>query len=385
MGAREKNIARSITYTITNSSEDGKPTRRPGFLSCLLGIFNLYWLSFQLVREDLFQALRGFWLIKEAEYRASFGGASTAAGADGGLQAMGDMGYSGSTFFRTCDGAYLVKSVPRPFEYNFFKKDLLLPYADHMRANPGSLLIRIADFLECQQRSLGSLLGLAPSHHIVMENLLYGQDRGVDTEEGTAPPPKWESWDLKPMSYFYPERDVAGGALASEATKSKLADEFPDKLHLTLDQAEEFKAQLQKDTRLLADANAVDYSLFLVRVSGTADLVGDARTGDAPDPLIPTKPPFAPPSPPSWRTGLVASNGAEIYRAAILDFFWAKHTVHAKAMTGLITTYNMIDEQGPMSVTADSNEYRDRFLKMCLEMIEVEGCQWPVETESSSS
>ena len=373
MGARERNIARSVTYTITSSNEDGKPRRRPGLLRRLFGVFNLYWLSFRLVREDLFRALRGVWRIPEAEYRASFGGASSAAEADGSLQALGDMGYSGSTFFRTGDGAYLVKSVPRAFEYNFFKKSLLLPYADHVRANPGSLLIRITDFLERRQRSLGSLLGLAPSHHVVMENLLYGQDREVDTEAGAAPPPKWESWDLKPMSYFYPERDVAGGALASEATKSKLADEFPDKLHLTLDQAEDFKAQLQKDTRLLADANAVDYSLFLVRVTGAADLLGDAGAADAPDPLIPSKSPFAPPSPPSWRTGMVASNGAEIYRAAILDFFWAKHTVHAKAMTGLISTYNLIDEQGPMSVTADSNEYRDRFLKMCLEMVEVDG------------
>lgn len=398
MGAREKNIARSISYTITNSNEDGKPIRRRGFLRYIFGVFNLYWLSFRLVREDLFRALRGFWQIPEAEYRASFGGpsssSSSSSSSSNGLQALGDMGYSGSTFFRTGDGAYLVKSVPRPFEHNFFKRDLVLPYAEHVRANPGSLLIRITDFLECRQRSLGTLLGLAPSHHMVMENLLYGQDREVVADTGAdgnpGPPrrrhPKWESWDLKPMSYFYPERDVAGGALASEATKSKLADEFPDKLHLTLDQAEEFRAQLQKDTRLLADANAVDYSLFLVRVSGAGDLVGGDAGADAPDPLVASRPPLAPPSPPSWRAGMVASHGGEVYRAAILDFFWAKHTVHAKAMTGLISTYNLIDEQGPMSVTADSNEYRDRFLKMCLDIVEVEGGRpWPVETGSGDS
>jgi hypothetical protein len=54
-----------------------------------------------------------------------------------------------------------------------------------------------------------------------------------------------------------------------------------------------------------------------------------------------------------------------------LDFFWAKHKVHAQAMTGLIKTYNLVDNQGPMSVTTTSDEYRERFLKMCNEMIEV--------------
>jgi hypothetical protein len=40
-------------------------------------------------------------------------------------------------------------------------------------------------------------------------------------------------------------------------------------------------------------------------------------------------------------------------------------------MTGLIKTYNLVDNQGPMSVTTTSDEYRERFLKMCNEMIEV--------------
>ena len=230
------------------------------------------------------------------------------------------MGYSGSTFFRTPDAAYLVKSIPRHFEYSFFKNDLMLPYAEHMQANPASLLIRITDFLECVQWSIGTILGLAPSHHIVMENILYGEDQ--DTS-------KWENFDLKPMSYFYPERDVAGGVLTSQATKSKLADDFNDKICLSLDDAEDFKSQLEKDTALLAKCNAVDYSLFLVRIpySKAADPESSAGVGT----VQPHGPPFTPPEPPSWRTGVVSADGKYVYRAAILDFFWAKHTVHAKA------------------------------------------------------
>ncbi|KAK6865427.1 hypothetical protein PG995_001955 [Apiospora arundinis] len=381
MGKREEQIAKSIIYVIINTDENGKPIQRQTVLSRILSIFNLYWLTLQLVREDLFRGLREFWAIKSSDYKDSFTPASAASRNKKKaplLQPLGDMGYSGSTFFRTADGAYLVKSVPRSFENKFFKNDMLLPYADHMRANPGSLLVRITDFLECTRGSLGTLFGLAPSHHIVMENILYGQDEKKTSSstsvgpsgngqdgEGEQPKKKWESWDLKPTSYFFPERDIAGGKLTSEATKSKLADEFEGKLYLTLDQAEDFKAQLQKDTKFLADRNAVDYSLFLVRISVDTD--GDNADGqEAGSADLLTR---------------VQTDGKtpEIYRAAVLDFFWAKHTVHAKAMTGLINTYNLVDEQGPMSVTAEADEYRQRFMKMCLDMIEVDGRMWNFE------
>ncbi|KAI1871562.1 uncharacterized protein JN550_004556 [Neoarthrinium moseri] len=378
---RQEQIARSIIKAILNTDENGLPLSKPSVLRRLFGLFNLYWLTLQLVKSDLFNALRAFWVINDGEYKASFGSDwKTGKKQKDILQGLGDMGYSGSTFFRTSDSSYLIKSVPRHFENAFFKNEMLVPYADHMRANPGSLLIRITDFLECSNRSLGTLLGLAPSHHIVMENILYGQDESREDGKGV----KWESWDLKPTSYFFPERDVAGGALASEATKSRLADEFDDKIHLTLDQAEEFKAQLQKDTKLLADCNAVDYSLFLVRLSASKP-EGQPRPGG--DELLPpANPPFAPPGPPSWRLGMVSSDGKEVYRAAVLDFFWAKHTLHAKTMTGLVKTYNLIDKQGPMSITAASSEYRERFLKMAMEMIDVEGApEWGKSTERLGS
>lgn len=196
-----------------------------------------------------------------------------------------------------------------------------------------------------------------------MENLLYGKSD------------EWESYDLKPMSYFYPERDVAGGALASEATKSKLADDFKEKVVLTLDDAEAFKSELEKDTRLLSASDAVDYSLFLVRIprSGSSDPFADPDVNATP---------LVPPGPPSWKSGTVSADGRWIYRAAILDFFWSKHTLHAKAMTGLINTYNVVDRQGPMSVTTNSLEYRERFLKMCTDIVEVQAHQDATEQTS---
>ncbi|KXT03620.1 hypothetical protein AC578_9993 [Pseudocercospora eumusae] len=343
MARRQNVIARSVTHSILHSD-----ARRPSVFARIPNFFWLYWLAFQCVREDLFKHLRGIWHIEEDDYKSSFGKDDNKKRD---LKPMGDMGYSGSTFFTTSDSSYIVKSIPRHFEHSFFKNDLLLPYAEYMHNNPSSLLTRITDFLECSQVSIGTICGLAPSHHIVMENLLYGKEDS------------WEDYDLKPQSYFYPERDVAGGVLTSEATKSKLADDYKEKIVLTLDEAEDLKGQLEKDTKLLADCNAVDYSLMLVRIPASEAPDQEELPAASSTPLVP-------PAPPSWRTGIESADGKWVYRAAILDFFWAKHKVHAKAMTGLINTYNAVDRQGPMSVTTDSPEYRTRFLKMVEDMLE---------------
>lgn len=53
-----------------------------------------------------------------------------------------------------------------------------------------------------------------------------------------------------------------------------------------------------------------------------------------------------------------------MYRAVLLDFFWAKHKLHAMAMTGLIKSFNVFAGKGPMSITTDAKEYRTRFLGM---------------------
>lgn len=75
----------------------------------------------------------------------------------------------------------------------------------------------------------------------------------------------------------------------------KLADDFDEKIVLTLDQAEDLKAQLHKDTKLLADCNTVDYSLMLVRIP-ISQHVSEENYPDLPSK---GKTPLVPPSPPS--------------------------------------------------------------------------------------
>ncbi|KAK3369318.1 hypothetical protein B0T24DRAFT_722262 [Lasiosphaeria ovina] len=367
---RQQHIARSVVRTIITRTNGGaRRSRNP--LAFLLALFSallsLYDLHLQKIRPADFANLRRkHWEVTDDAYTDSFQPGEGAGGRDA-LKSIGDMGFSGSTFYSTADQKYLVKSVPRYSEYSFFRDDLLTPYVEYMATHPRTLLVRICDFLGASGASLGRLLGIAPSHHIVMENIMYGRD--VAKKRGDA---DWEDWDLKPTSYFYPERDIADGALTSEATKNQLADEFHGKIILSRAQADDFFSNLEADTKLLAEHNAVDYSLFLVRIKvPQPEAAADSGSSQAASEIVPTEGPSVPPSPPSWRTGVASPDGKHIFRAAILDFFWAKHKIQPRFMTLLITLYNvLISKKGPMSITTTPDEYRERFLKMCRGIVE---------------
>lgn len=261
------------------------------------------------------------------------------------------------TFFTTPNSKFLIKSLPRHFEQSFFRTRLLYPYVEHMELNPTSLLVRITDLLYSPTPTIGAALGSAPGHHIIMENILYGKSSCAKDDQK-----KWETYDLKPNDYFYPERDIAGGRLAPESVKERLIDEFPDKVRVTIDQKEELVAQISRDTKILQDSNAVDYSLFLVRYP--------ASMASAENSKIPVPPGRGS----SWRTGLVSRDNKWIYRAVLLDFFWAKDALQAQALTGLVNSFNFLKfgkDHGPMSITTTTDEYRSRFLSMVETIVEV--------------
>lgn len=242
-----------------------------------------------------------------------------------------------------------------------------------MESYTDSMLVRIFDFLGPRGPSIGRALRLVPSHHIVMENIMRGKDQPEQQGWGGT---SWRKWDLKPTSYFYPERDIADGRLTSRSTKSQLADEFHDKIVLSREQSTRFLASLKQDTKLLADNNAVDYSLFLVRITPQNGILQgretapESSTSDA----TPRVAPLPIPEPQSWRTGISSADGKHVFRAVILDFFWAKHMSRPKLMTLLINTSNLVGGHGPMSITTTPEEYRERFMNMCRDAVEVRDC-----------
>ncbi|KAH6691496.1 hypothetical protein F5X68DRAFT_259535 [Plectosphaerella plurivora] len=367
MKIRAKLISGSILSAISSDNDDpakrGSRLRR--ILRVILAFFAFFKLSLARYRPQDFKDLRkNVWKLDEDEYTASFSpnnpppndadeGASRPPHGkekDVQLKPAGDLGYSGSTFFTTANAKYLIKSLPRRFEHEFFTHDLLNPYIARMKADPRSLLVRITDMVFTPRTSLGGIVGTAPTHHIVMENLLYGKDEETDGDWAGM---KWETYDLKPSNYFFPERDIADGRLAPDSVIDKLVDDFPDRVKVKPEDKKRLLEILEADTRLLADNNAIDYSLFLVRYPGP-----NAR--DATHPAIPAVKSEADP----WRTGIDDVEGKWTYRIVVLDFFWARHKFRAKLMTGLVKTFNKIAHKGPMSITANPNEYRERFLSM---------------------
>lgn len=315
MRIRAPYISASISHAIIS------PHPSSSLLTIILAFFRIFRLHLTLFSPADFLVLRrNTWHISEDEYLDSF--------SDSELLPVGDLGYSGSTFFTTPDGRYLVKSLPRKFEHRFFTRDLFGDYVDFMTAHEGSLLARITDMPHTKGFSIGgSLLGTAPTHHIVMENLLAGEQ-------------EWETFDLKPQDYFFPERDIANGNLASDEVIDNLTDTVPHQIKIPKTQKENLVETLRSDTELLSNHAAVDYSLFLARTRTTPSELG------------------------SWREGVQDVQGEWTYRAVVLDFFWCKSTFQAQAMTGLVDAWNVVAEQGPMSITAEPGEYRERFLRM---------------------
>lgn len=163
---------------------------------------------------------------------------------------------------------------------------------------------------------------------------------------------KWEKYDLKPIDYFYPERDLFPDPLASNETINKLADKLEDKVRISHGDYKDLMAVLEADTEFLCSANAVDYSLFLVRFPAESQPGTVGRDN-------------------KWRAGVPSVDRKWKYRLVVLDFFWAKHMFRAQAMTGMVQMFNVIGHKGPMTITTTAEEYRAKFLTMVDAMMEI--------------
>ena len=95
-----------------------------------------------------------------------------------------------------------------------------------MNKNRDTLLTEITDVLYSFDYRLGAILGLSPSHFIVMRNIL----RDLDKEKGC------KKWDLKPQNFFEPIRDLVPDKIKSDAAKSGLADQLDEDIILTRSQ-----------------------------------------------------------------------------------------------------------------------------------------------------
>lgn len=223
-----------------------------------------------------------------------------------------------------------------------------------MSSHPHSLLVRITDFLVPLYPTIGGILNIIPTHHIVMENIQYGKDTYKQQygKEG------WETYDLKPPDYFYPRRDMLPDQMTSEDTLQRIVNTFEDKLRITASQSKQLMATLEADTAFLQSANVVDYSLFIVRFPAS-------RQKHIPHPGTPVDDTFP------WRSGVISSDGKWYYRLVVLDYFWSRHSLRAHATKGAVQALNIFARKGEMPITATAEDYRERFLNLIKDIVEV--------------
>lgn len=233
-----------------------------------------------------------------------------------------------------------------------------------MTTHPSSLLVRITDLLYVQGINLSRLLGLSATHLVIMENLLHGKEN----EKNENAKAQWSTYDLKPENYFFPERDIAGGSLTSESVKNKLVDQMPSRLRVSTQMEYQIFDILNADTEFLANSNVVDYSLFLVRFPAPGQLSTSRSTTEftaSDDTPLAVRVNDGE----TWRDGVTSIDGKWIYRIIIIDFFWSRHKLQSKMLSGLVKTFNIYAKKGPMSITTDPIEYRKRFMSMVHKLI----------------
>lgn len=112
--------------------------------------------------------------------------------------------------------------------------------------------------------------------------------------------------------------------LASDEVNGGLVDEFPDQVDLPPLIKQELIVILLEDTREYSRQIKRCGPLFVFRTASRAVMDVSITTGtEAVDPAA------AELHSPSWRTG-ASGDGEWMYRAALLDSLWAKHTLQPK-------------------------------------------------------
>jgi hypothetical protein len=86
---RKQKVARSVVYAILENDQTKIRSLVARFFAAIATFFALYQLPLIKLRNDLFLKLRNKWLVDDEDYKDSFGKKD-------GLQAKGDMGFSGS-------------------------------------------------------------------------------------------------------------------------------------------------------------------------------------------------------------------------------------------------------------------------------------------------
>lgn len=246
-------------------------------------------------------------------------------------------GKSGSFFYYSADGKYMVKTISHT-EHRFFRK-ILAKYYSHIVTNPDTLLVR---FLGAHQIRFGrhSKFGSKRIYFVVMGNLFdtpFKIERRYDLKG---------SWSGR----YTPDEK------RSDITRAlKDLDIIDLDQHIRLDAQNTllFNTQLEKDSKFLADCGIIDYSLLL----GVHTI-----TGDLPPEPAPVYGRYVPFWQKNWG-GVLSDDKTQIYYMGVIDIL-----IHFNARKlGELVIKSIYDDRKGVSVQFPS-KYQQRFMKFMLQL-----------------
>lgn len=156
-------------------------------------------------------------------------------------------GKSGSFFFHTSDGKYMIKTIKEK-EFNVLRKTLA-HYYEHILANPNTLLTRYYGLhkLKCYKKN-ETLFNI---HIVVMNNIFAIKDEDLIEEK----------YDIKGSTY---KRTTSEHEITKGSAKKDLNLINDNRKIRILHGAKQFIInQISKDAEFLAKHNIIDYSLLL--------------------------------------------------------------------------------------------------------------------------
>jgi 1-phosphatidylinositol-4-phosphate 5-kinase len=204
----------------------------------------------------VFQRIRSRFGINQDDYLRSVGPeqllGNMILGNLSSLSELSSEGKSGSFFYYTADGKYMMKTISE--KEHALLKTMLKQYFDHLMQNPGTLLVRFLGLhgLRLQKRMKGSKSfrrSTRKIYFIVMGNMF------------NTPFDIQRRYDLKGSWVGRQTPDASHDP--SVALKDVDFKEAEVRMRIGKDRRLQLITQMESDTKFLRDNNIIDYSLLL--------------------------------------------------------------------------------------------------------------------------
>ena len=243
----------------------------------------------------VFRKLREEWNISAEDYMLSVGPQQILRNIMlGNLSTLSELcseGKSGSFFYYSSDGKYMVKTISKT-EHKFFRK-ILSQYYNHIICNPDTLIVRFLGAHSIKFNKEG--MTNKKIYFVVMGNLF---DKPIKIQR---------RFDIK-GSWVGRYTPVNKRTDITRALKDLDMIELDQRIRLDSKRTTILLNQLEKDTQFLSDCGIIDYSLLL----GVHYL----------DEPLPPRKYVEQPDVPFWKSdcgGMLSDDGKELYFMGIID------------------------------------------------------------------